>query len=49
MKRELYLIDDKLDIPDDIKSMSKEELDKEIARLEEENAAKKLVGAKQAV
>ena len=49
MKKDPYLINDRLDIPNDINSMSKEELDKEIARLEAENAAKKLSREKKAV
>lgn len=36
MKKEEYLIDDRVIIPEDIKKMSADELDKEIAHLEAE-------------
>ena len=36
MSEKEYFIDDRVVIPEDIKKMSKEELDREIARLEEE-------------
>lgn len=41
MDKEKYLIDDRLIIPEDIKNMSPEELEKEIARLEREHKMKK--------
>lgn len=36
-----YIVDDRIIIPEDVKRMSKEELDREIARLEEEQRKKK--------
>ena len=36
MAEKEYVIDDRVIIPDDIKKMTKEELDKEISRLEAE-------------
>ena len=41
MKNEEYLINDRLDIPNDIKNMTVEELDQEILHLEAEAFAKK--------
>ena len=41
MSEKEYLIDDRVVIPEDIKRMSKDELDKEIIRLEAEAAQKK--------
>jgi len=41
-KIEPYFLDDRVIIPDYIKKMSKEELDKEIARLEAEAKAERL-------
>ncbi len=43
MKKEKYFAYDVLDIPEDIKNMSKEELDKEIERLEKEQKKKKSI------
>ncbi len=49
MKKEKYFAYDVLDIPEDIKNMSKEELDKEIERLENEQKKKRASQQKIAV
>lgn len=41
MSKKEYFIDDRVIIPDDIKKMSKEELDQEIAKLETQARAEK--------
>lgn len=46
MSEKEYFIDDRCIIPDDIKKMSIEELDREIARLEAEAKAKKAMKQK---
>ena len=41
-----FIIDDRVIIPEDVKKMSKDELDKEIARLEQNLQRKRLLSAK---